>query len=257
MYKSKKVSDSLQSNWFEDWFNSSYYHILYKHRNCDEAELFIDNLITFLQPKKGAQFLDIACGKGRHAIYLNKKGFTVTGTDLAEESIAEASKFENQNLSFFVHDMRRVFRVNYFDYVLNLFTSFGYFENEKDDLATIHAICKTLKSTGTFVFDFFNVKKVIATLVDTETKIIDNIEFKITRHIENNFIIKHILVTDNGTQFSFQERVKALTITDFEKYFAANKLKIVHLFGNYQLEKYNENDSDRLIIIAKKEESRV
>lgn len=254
MYKSKKVSESKHSNWFEDWFNSSYYHILYKHRNCDEAELFIDNLMNFLQPKKETQFLDLACGKGRHAIYLNKKGFSVTGIDLAAESIAEASKFENQNLSFFVHDMRKVFRINYFDYVLNLFTSFGYFENEKDDFATINAICKTLKPNGIFVFDFFNVQKVIANLVDTETKTIDNIEFRITRYIENNFIIKNILVTDDGKQFSFQERVKALTINDFEKYFAASKLKIVHLFGNYQLGKYDEYDSDRLILIAKKED---
>lgn len=253
MYKSKKVSESKHVNWFEDWFNSGYYHILYKHRNCNEAELFIDNLMNFLQPEKEARFLDLACGKGRHAIYLNQKGFNVTGTDLADESIAEASKFENEKLSFFVHDMRKVFRINYFDYVLNLFTSFGYFENEKDDSDTINAIYKALKPNGVFVFDFFNVQKVIANLVDTETKTIDNIEFKITRHIQNNFIIKNILVTDNGKQFSFQERVKALTLTDFEKYFVANKLKIVHLFGNYQLEKYNEYSSDRLIIIAKKE----
>ena len=117
----------------------------------------------------------------------------------------------------------------------------------------MNAICKALKPNGTFVFDFFNVHKVIANLVAAETQTIDDIEFKITRHIENNFIIKSILVTDKEKQFSFQEQVKALTLSDFEKYFAANKLKIVHLFGNYQLEKYNEYNSDRLIIIARKE----
>ena len=246
--------ENKHTKWFEDWFNSSYYHILYKHRNCNEAELFIDNLMHFLHPEKDAQFLDLACGKGRHAIYLSKNKFNVTGIDLAAESIAEASKFEHKHLSFFEHDMRKVFRINYFDYILNLFTSFGYFENEKDDYATINAVSKALKPNGTFVFDFFNVQKVIANLVETETQTIDNIEFKITRHIENKFIIKQISVIDNGKHFSFQERVKALTLNDFEKYFAANKLKIVHLFGNYQLEKYNEIDSDRLIIIAKKEE---
>jgi SAM-dependent methyltransferase len=251
------LSDNKEVKWFEEWFNSRYYHILYKHRNCNEAELFIDNLLGFLQPKEDAAFLDLACGKGRHSVYLNKKGFNITGIDLADESIAAASIFENKHLSFFVHDMRRVFRINYFDYVLNLFTSFGYFENQKDDYATINTVFKALKPNGVFVFDFLNTKKTIAKLVETETKTIDNIEFKISRHVADDFIVKQILVNDKGKEFSFQERVKALTLKDFEKYFAANKLKIVHLFGNYQLEKYNEYDSDRLIIIAKKEEEKL
>ncbi len=100
------MSDNKHSNWFEDWFNSSYYHILYKNRNCNEAEIFIDNLIAFLQPKKDALFLDLACGKGRHAIYLNKKNFKVTGIDLANESIAEASKFENEKAILLDFDLQ-------------------------------------------------------------------------------------------------------------------------------------------------------
>ena len=110
------------NEWFEDWFDSPYYHLLYKNRDYSEAESFIDNLISFLKPEEGSRFLDLGCGKGRHSIYLNKKGFDVTGIDLSENSIAAAKEFENEQQNFYVHDMRKLFRTNYFDCVVNLFT---------------------------------------------------------------------------------------------------------------------------------------
>lgn len=241
------------SRWFENWFDSPYYHILYKHRDFCEAELFIDNLINYLQPKTNARFLDLGCGKGRHSIYLSKKGYPVVGIDLSPESIACATQFENENLGFYVGDMRKTARINEFDYILNLFTSFGYFENESDDYSTINCVSKALKENGIFVVDFMNAQKAIATLIKQETKIIEGIEFNISRRLENNFIIKQINFSDKGKEYNFQERVKALTLNDFKKYFDANKLKILNLRGNYKLEDYNPETSDRLIIIAQQE----
>jgi SAM-dependent methyltransferase len=238
--------------WFKDWFDSPYYHILYKDRNNNEAEGFIDKLIVFLQPSLDAQFLDLGCGKGRHAVYLNKKGYSVIGVDLSPESIAFASQFENERLQFYVQDMRKMFCTNCFDYILNLFTSFGYFECERDDKATVNSVYKELKPGGIFVLDFMNTKKVLSNLVVFETKIIDDIEFSITKTIENGFIVKSIQFSDKGKEYAFQERVKILTLDDFEKYFSANNLKILHLKGNYQLEEFDVNTSDRLIIIAEK-----
>lgn len=149
--------------------------------------------------------------------------------------------------------MRKVVRINYFDYVFNLFTSFGYFENERDDLSTINAVYKALKPNGIFVLDFMNTKKIVTGIKTQEVKTIDGIEFKIAKTIENNFIVKQIEFTDKGRDHHFQECVKALTLADFERYFTANKLKILHLLGNYNLEKFNEATSDRLIIIAQKQ----
>lgn len=239
--------------WFEDWFDSPYYHLLYKHRDHSEAELFIDNLIALLKPEKDSRFLDLGCGKGRHSFYLNKKGFDVTGIDLSANSICWAKENENEHLHFYVHDMRKIFRTNYFDFVLNLFTSFGYFENNRDDNATINAVYKSLKPNGSFVLDFMNVEKVVQSLRSEEIKTIEGIEFRITKNVENNFIVKQIRFTDKGKQYNFQEKVKVLTLADFEKYFSANKLKIVDLRGNYQLDDFDKKNSDRLIIVAQKQ----
>ena len=73
--------------WFSEWFNSPYYHILYQNRDYKEAESFIENLIHKQHFVRTQHFLDLACGKGRHAIYLNSKGFKVLGLDIAPESI--------------------------------------------------------------------------------------------------------------------------------------------------------------------------
>src|SRR4051812_40712138 len=111
------------TKWIEDWFGSSYYCLLYKHRGDDEAKLFLDNLIKFLKIQSGSVILDCGCGKGRHSFYLNEKGFEVTGLDISEANILESKKREKNNLVFFTHDMRNLFRINYYDVALSLFTS--------------------------------------------------------------------------------------------------------------------------------------
>jgi 2-polyprenyl-3-methyl-5-hydroxy-6-metoxy-1,4-benzoquinol methylase len=151
----------MSVEWFESWFNTKYYHILYKNRDYSEAEKFIAKLINFLNPEHNAKFVDIACGKGRHSIFINQLGYNVVGYDLSEESILEANKNAKNNLKFYTHDMRQIFRTNYFDFALNLFTSFGYFKNKRDELNAIKSSAKNLKQNGILVIDFLNRDKVM------------------------------------------------------------------------------------------------
>ncbi|MBK21249.1 MAG: SAM-dependent methyltransferase [Flavobacteriales bacterium] len=241
----------MSREWFESWFNTKYYHILYKNRDYSEAEKFISKLIDFLGPEPDAKFVDIACGKGRHSIFINKLGYDVVGYDLSEESILEANKSAKNDLKFYTHDMRQIFRTNYFDFALNLFTSFGYFKNKRDELNAIKASAKNLKKNGILVIDFLNRDKVIKNLVVKETKTVGGINFKISKEIKNNKIIKSINFSDDGNQYSFQECVKLLSLTDFKSHLRQVNLKITHTFGSYNLDEF-KNTSDRLIIIAKK-----
>ncbi|OWY18949.1 class I SAM-dependent methyltransferase [Sphingobacteriales bacterium UPWRP_1] len=240
--------------WFTTWFNSPYYHLLYKNRNDAEAQQFIANLLHYLKPPPNANILDLACGKGRHARFIAEQGFNVTGLDLAPDSIAHARQFETPNLHFFVHDMRQVFKPNYFHYVFNFFTSFGYFENPQDNFATLTAINQALLPDGYLVIDFFNAQKVKAKLVAYEEKDIDGVCFFITRRATANHIIKTITVKDDARHFSatFEERVQALTLPKFEELFAAAGFTLLQTWGNYQLQPYQPSDSDRLIMLAQK-----
>ena len=238
--------------WFETWFDSKYYHILYKNRNTKEAELFLDNLIGYLEPKKTSTFLDLACGKGRHSIYLNSKGYKVLGTDLSKSSIESANKHKKTNLNFMNHDMRLPINGGKFDYILNLFTSFGYFASKNENKLVISSIYKNIKENGTIIIDFLNAKKVISNLVKQEKKHIKDLLFNISRTIEKNVIIKNIEVFSQKKKFNFQERVHALTLSDFEILLNKENLRIVDLFGDYHLNEFNAATSDRLILIAKK-----
>lgn len=238
-------------NWFENWFNSKYYHILYKNRDHKEAVFFLDNIIKNLNINNG-RILDVACGKGRHAKYLNHLGFNVTGIDLSKNSIEFANKDSNENLKYFVHDMRSVFKKNHFDLVTNLFTSFGYFENQEDEQTTINAMSNNLKEGGLLLIDFMNVKKVISSLVTSESKEIDGIKFLIERKYDENHIIKKIIIKDQDSDLNFQEKVRALTLYDFDVMLKKANMKIVDLFGDYSLNEFNAIDSDRLIIISRK-----
>ncbi len=239
-------------SWFAHWFDSPYYHTLYKHRDEKEAQHFIDNLVAHLQIKKDSNLIDIACGKGRHATYFNSLGLNVVGVDLSPNSIASAKKNENETLQFSVHDMREIYQKNHFDVVTNLFTSFGYFDNEKDEQRALNAMATNLKSEGVLIIDFMNAEKVIANLVLKEQKIIDGITFNITRKTESNHIIKDIEILDKVVKQHFQEKVKALTLDDFSNFISKAGLKIIDIFGNYMLEGFDSIISDRLILICKK-----
>jgi SAM-dependent methyltransferase len=241
-----------EQEWFESWFNSPYYYILYKNRDEIEAEFFIKNLTQKIKLNKGDKVLDIACGKGRHSIIFNKLGYFVNGIDISPESIKEAQKNANQTLQFYVHDMRKLFRVNYYNLAVNLFSSFGYFKTEKEHQQSINNMYKCLKPGGFLVIDFLNVYKVINTLIPAEEKQIENIHFKIERKFSNGCIIKNIDITDGDKKYNFEEKVKAFTIKDFKIFFKRSGLQIISIYGDYALNPYNESTSDRLILFAQK-----
>ena len=254
MSEAKKLSTENQvkptEKWFSSWFDTPYYHILYKERNYREAQVFMDNLTHYLNLPEKATVLDLACGKGRHSIYLNQLGFTVLGADLSENSIAEANKNANETLHFKVHDMREPFEEK-FDAIFNLFTSFGYFENDDDNLTTLKAIKESLSDYGFAVIDFMNVSQVIETLVPEEIKTMEGIDFHIKRYLKENHIYKEIDFEDQGQKFHFTEKVKALTLKDFEDLMEEAGIYLLDIFGDYKLKKFHKTESERLIMIFK------
>jgi SAM-dependent methyltransferase len=242
----------MDTEWYVEWFNSPWYHLLYNHRNEDEANFFINNLCHHLRLPQGARIWDVACGKGRHAAVLAKKGFNVTGTDLSPNSIAEASQITAENMEFLLHDMREPFRKNYFDAVFNLFTSIGYFKEAEDNVSVFRNVSYSLKKGGVFVIDFFNSSKVVAKLKPEYVEKRDDVIFNITKKVEGNSIIKKIEFEADGQQHQFEESVTLLKMDDFQKFAAGTGLELQNTFGNYYLEPFNEKTSDRLILIFKK-----
>ena len=239
-----------KKEWFESWFDTSYYHSLYKNRNDEEAKLFINKLVRLLNLKPKTIALDLACGKGRHSITLNELGMNVLGVDLSSNSIDYAKKHENEFLKFEVHDMRQEIKNVQFDVVFNLFTSFGYFDDMSDNKKVLSSISQMLVEKGTLILDFMNSVKIIENLVAIEKKIEDEIQFNIKREFDGKHIFKHIQFETNEQSFEFTERVQALKIQDFQSLLNDADFQIIHTFGDFNLNPFDEKSSDRLILIA-------
>jgi len=240
---------NTKKDWFTSWFDTSYYHILYKDRDDSDARIFMQNITAFLELEPNTHILDLACGKGRHSVFLNSLGYNVTGADLSENNISFATTFSNNRLNFVEHDMRNPF-VNKYNAIFNLFTSFGYFEDDNEDIQVLLNIKNGLKENGIAVIDFLNVFDVQKNLVKNEMKSIDGIDFFISRKIENGFIIKEIKFTIEGERHSYLERVKFLDVDKFTFYFKKAGLKINHIFGDYNLSVFDKETSNRLIFVV-------
>lgn len=238
--------------WYKDWFNSPFYHKLYFERNDREAESFIEKLLQFLQPAPGSRMLDLACGRGRHSRKLASMGFDVTGVDLSPDSIAFAKKFESENLSFYEHDMRLPFWGNYFDYIFNFFTSFGYFRTRREHDSAMRTVANALVPGGRFVVDYLNTHYAEENLVPQETRVIDETSYEINRWHNETHFYKKIKISDPSliSPITFTEEVAKLSLGDFNDMLSYQGLQVQEVFGNYQLEPYDTKNTPRLIIIA-------
>ena len=243
-------------SWFKEWFNTPYYHILYKDRDFVEAENFIRNLTQDLQLSKDAKIIDLACGKGRHSVFLQQLGYEVLGVDLSEESIEHNKQFETSadespKLTFKVHDMRNELYPNVssekVNAVFNLFTSFGYFDDDEDDRKVFSSVKNVLQNDGIFVLDFLNEKFVKNTLVDETTVTKDGIDFLIKKRIEENHVIKDIFFEDKGEPFHYFEKVKLHTLEEIKNIAESFGFEAVKIWGNYQLEDFERETSPRCI----------
>ncbi len=209
----------------------------------------MQNITSFLKLPKDTHILDLACGKGRHSVFLNSLGYKVTGADLSENNISFAQKFSNKSLDFEVHDMRNSF-TNKYDAIFNLFTSFGYFKEDEEDINVLKNIKKGLDKNGLAVIDFLNVSTIKKSLVKNEIKSVDGIDFHIDKKVENGFIIKEISFDIHGKAHYYFERVKYIDMRKFKHYFKKSGLEIKHTFGNYKLSPFDEQTSNRLIFVV-------
>jgi 2-polyprenyl-3-methyl-5-hydroxy-6-metoxy-1,4-benzoquinol methylase len=242
-----------KKGWFEDWFDTEFYHLLYKNRDDKEAALFIKRIVESLSLSKNAKVADIACGKGRHSRVLAGLGYAVHGYDLSENSIDFARKHASGNDQFYVHDMRVPYAENGFEAVFNLFTSFGYFESKAEDMQSLANICQMLSPGGFFIQDYINGAPVLKTLPTSSEEMNGGYLFKTQKVWQPPFVVKSIDVTAAGKTQSFQEKVKVFTLEELVDMHQQCGFVKNRIFGDYQLGPFDPEHSPRMVVISKKE----
>ncbi|MBX2903893.1 MAG: class I SAM-dependent methyltransferase [Chitinophagales bacterium] len=243
-----------EKEWFTDWFDSAYYHLLYNNRDEHEAEKFVEKLTVQLKLQEGAQILDVACGKGRHAKTLHKLGFNVTGIDLSENSIAAAKAFEDSNLHFVRWDMRETYCANCFDVAVNLFSSFGYLPSDEDNLVALKAIASNLKPQGVLILDYMNAEWVVKQLKPREILQRGDTQFHIQKKVQDGFILKKIqFVNAEGSNDEYEEKLRIIHLQTFRELCSSANLEIKNIWGDYELGNFNPGASPRIILHCQKQ----
>src|SRR5215510_4500939 len=239
-------------DWFASWFDSAHYHQLYAHRDSEEASRLIDRLIERDLLVPGSTVLDLGCGTGRHSRHLASRGVDVTGIDLSAESLRLARASEGSNLRFLRQDMRLPFRAGPFDHILNLFTSFGYFDDPSDHIAGVHNIAPALRPGGTLVLDYLNVRRAELHLTPTEAVERQGVVYRLTRWADSDHIFKRIVIDGPAatTPVEHVEKVAKFTLEDFRFMFGLYDMTIDAVYGDYSLAAFEEDTSPRLIVVA-------
>lgn len=245
----------MKKFWFEKWFNSQDYLIIYQHRNFEDAKLEIDFILSNLNLNKNAKILDLACGSGRHSIYLAKKGFEVVSVDFSNVLLNTAiknSNLLNLKIKFLKTDFRFLPLDEKFDLIINMFTSFGYFYKDEDNFLLFKKSYDLLNKGGYFVFDFFNKNHLLKNLVPLSERFFDNKKIIEKRYIRKGRIEKIIEIIESGNKRKYIESVKLYSPTEIQEQLMKNDFEIINLFGDFKGNNFNENYSKRFIAFCKK-----
>lgn len=242
-------------NWYKEWFDSEDYLKVYNHRDFLEAQKLSNLILSVTNISPSAKILDAACGAGRHAIYLSLCGYNVIGFDLSKNLLLQAKKEareKNLKLELVQADMREICFKKNFDLILNLFTSFGYFETDEENFRFAKKSYCFLNHGGYYILDYFNKLHLEKNLVPYSEKIVNNIKIIERRKIENKRVIKEITLIKSNKTEKFYESVKLYYAEEIVAEFEKANFKTVKILGDYDGNDYSEKESPRLIIFFQK-----
>ncbi len=243
-------------NFFGDQYLNTHLPMLTEEVNHQEVN-FIENILNL---PINSTILDLPCGYGRHSNLLAQRGYKVTGVDYKQEFITLAKKSGveldvSKNVNYILEDMRKINFEQEFDAVLNLFTSFGYFD-EADNFKSLQNMSKALKKGGKLVIDCLNREWAIKeTLRNKQVWLLypnnqvfmamNNFDIMTSRWISDQIIV------NKGKANKVMQSVRLYSYTEFKFLFDQVGLKIVEVYGDNEKNEYTV-DSSSMIIVAKK-----
>ena len=257
------------ADWFRRWFDDAAYELVYARRDGAEARQALDLVERLAQPKPGAEILDVGCGRGRHSLALARRGYRVTGLDLAPRALdAARQRVAGAGLSgrarFVQADMRAIPFRDAFDGAVNLFTSFGFFDEEADHGRVLAGVARAVRTGGWVVQDFLNAPAVVAALVPRDERTIQRhtgegaqrLHVRQERWLADGpgglRVRKQITLTaPSGAVQTFDESVRLLTRADLERLYAESGLAVEQVCGDYDGRPHTDQ-SPRLILLARR-----
>jgi SAM-dependent methyltransferase len=238
-------------DWFKDWFNSEEYLNVYEHRDNDDAQKLLDLIIRETNLARNSSVLDAACGAGRHSMNLMLRGFKTTGFDLSKLLLKKAkcdAALQNIEIDLFCADIRNIYLRKKFDLIINLFTSFGYFDNDSENFCFVKTAFDLLNEKCYYVLDYLNANYVINNLVPETIRESGDKKIVERRRIEEGRVVKEITVYNGIKKNSYLESVRLFSKEKIIREIEKIGFNVDKLFGDYSGSVFNENESPRLIL---------
>jgi SAM-dependent methyltransferase len=237
------------SDWFTKWFGKEYLE-LYPHRDEGEARSVVRLIRDTISASDIGPALDLACGTGRHSRALREWVWT-TGLDLSMTLLGIAAK-ESPNAPYVRGDMRSLpFADHAFGLVVNLFTSFGYFNTDAQHLRVLAEVGRVTRPGGTFVLDYLNADEVRRTLVPYDERVIDGRTVRQRRRISQDGRYVEKTIDADGCDRSYEERVRLFTPDELRMMVEESGFTLTLEYGDYQGSPWTDA-SPRLILFAER-----
>ena len=241
--------------WFKDWFNTEEYLNVYKHRNEEDAKELVDLILSNIDIPQDGKVLDLACGPGRHSILFAQKGYKVSAVDLSKNLLKvalDSAVKSNVDVNFIEADLRDLCIKPKFELVVNLFTSFGYFDDDKENFKLFRRAFYFLNDNGYFILDFFNKDYLEKNIVLSSEGYIEHSKITQERKIEGKRVIKKITISKNGNEKHFMESVRMYSKDELITGIENSGFKVEKIFGDVIGRTFDLETSPRIIIIARK-----
>ncbi len=241
--------------WWQKYFDENYMKVYEELEKRSSKE--VGSILRMLNLKSKASILDLCCGYGRHSIELAQNGFVVTGYDLSDFFLKKAKKDAaglGLKIKFIKGDMRKLPFENQFDAVVNVFTSFGYFDQEKDDLKVLKGVCKALKKNGLFLLDLKNREQLIRGFQRRRWRPDKNFIM-----LEDNFFdlftsrweSTRTLVFENGKRAEHSFSLRLFSFAEMLNLLKKAGFVLESVYGDFDFREYSL-DSPRMILISRK-----
>jgi SAM-dependent methyltransferase len=236
------------SEWFERWFENTYLE-MYPHRDEKDAADAVA-LIAAKIPLENIRVLDLACGSGRHSDLIRRSAGDAVGLDLSMPLLRRARECYTPAIPLVRGDMRCLpFANASFELVVNLFTSFGYFESDAENELVLQEVARVLKKRGRFVLDFLNASQVRDTLVKREEQTLGGRRVAIDRRISDDgrFVFKKMDLVDEDRHFV--ERVRLFSASELERLLINAGFSVQERFGDYDGNEFTA-ESPRVLLFS-------
>jgi len=245
------------SEWWERFFDEEMGEVMFTEEAWRRAEELCDPLVRLLGIEPGAEILDLACGTGRFALPLAKRGFHVVGLDYSAPYLKHArAKAQEQGLSVELvqADMRAIPFVEEFDAVVNLFTSFGYFEREEDHLKVLQEVHKSLKPGGRFLLEMANRDFLVRRFQAHDWhEFPDFLALEERRFVPERDRIetKWVKLHPDGRRKEYTSSLRLFTLRELCDLCSQAGLKVLGYYGDLKGEPWGF-DKNRLVVVAER-----